>query len=393
MFNFSRFLKFPILLMTATFLLFGCGEAGGGSSNPSAKNAKGQLSVDLPIYMELSSFKVVAFENFGTQVDPEIRARFTADAKITEPLYMETGQIDGKSILAKTLAKGHDIRIAGKYQAELRGERWVIDFENVQIAPNIVDKPLSNWNAGRYVFEGSDEEAALRATAETKQLQKNEADKERKRVAEKNRIEAYKATQERKRIEAEERGKTAKLQSKLAVEKAVREQEEARKRAAEQRTQMAAIASKRQAESDAKAVKHAAFRKEITGQWESVSPVLGRNGEVYVRISGIEGCVSAIKFSLTIPVGEFETVASPISIYMTENSRIRKDTEATVVANGETKSLRITFPSFDLGCTIGNSSYTVYEALGKPWSGTVIAGRMVLQGGRNRTITMRKVGG
>lgn len=381
-----------IMIVVAGFslLLLGCSDTNG--SAPSSQIVKGHLALELPSYMEMTSFKVVTFENFGDKIDPDIRARFRAEAKIIEPLYMETARVDGKSVLAKTLSIGYTIRISGKYQAQLRGERWIISLQDIAVTPNIVDEPLSEWDAGRYVFEGSEEETTLRATAETKRSKQIEKNNKRKKLEEERRVAAYKAQQVRKRIEAEEQEKTAKLQSKLGKEKSARELADRNKQEAERRAQIQAAADRekqRKAETEATRV---AFRSAVAGTWEAVTPVFDRYGDVYKsKIAGWCKINSAIKFRLVVPAGEYDTSIGTLTIYNDPTPEISGTTETTIMTDAIRQSIKITFPETPLNCTYSNGQGNIFSNGGAPWTGIVKNGEVLLTGPRKRTITIRKI--
>ncbi len=254
------YIKSFLLIVVLGSLFTACSD--GKLKGPTEKSVENSLAYEVANYISIKNFEVQAVENIGSEVDPVFRARFSADGHTTEPLYSETETLMGMFILKETTPKNTPIRLSGKYQAELDGERWEIYFQNISSSPSPSGSPLSNWSSGSYVFVDTKQETELRAKAKAAK-DKAEADK------------------------------------KAAIEKKKRDAAE-RKRQAQLKANRQAAASKAQDK---------AFRKSLVGTWLTTGYVLDKRGNVY-SVYGTPKQCGVSKFKLSIP--ESNTNSIPV---------------------------------------------------------------------------------
>lgn len=186
----------PLLL---AFTLTGCFS---NKNEPSTKDILSALKFELPHYVEVKDVQVEVSENIGSEVEPQIRSRFKGEIVLTEALYKTKAAILDKEIIEEVVAKGMKFNIYGISSSKYRMEKWIIDFDKLEISPLVSGRPLSNWKTNEYVLSGSDEEGelieenerqiALRKKQDEARLAKQKEEAEKKRLsAEKKRIEDH----------------------------------------------------------------------------------------------------------------------------------------------------------------------------------------------------------
>lgn len=358
--NFSSSKSYIISSLSLTaFALLGCQNA--ALKGPSNNNVKGKLTFELPEYIAVQSLDVHALENFGSEVDPLIRARFSANAKLSEPLYLRVADYMNTDVIRIQSKAGTPITITGKYSATMQGNAWQVSFEDLDAAPNPSGRTLSNWSVGSYVISGSSEEKELIAN-EKKAAEEREAER---KAAEVRRV---KAEEERKRAALAERKKTAATEARLAEESKMAQRE------------AAAIQS----------AAEASFRRTVAGTWNPVGSIIDRNGDVYSN--GRDKIAISMRF--TLPQSQYNKFVVPLTIYASEYPTAQFTTDATVTLDAKSNKVSIAFPGskkVKMACvTKPERECVYYESLGNPWTGIVNNGEVKLTGGRNRTITLRK---
>jgi len=357
-------------LSLATLAVIGCQNS--TVDGPSSKSVKGKLVFELPEYIAVQNIEIHASENFGSEVDPRIRARFSADAKLSEPLYELVANYSNTDVIRIKAKKDTPLKISGKYSATLQGEAWRVNFEDLDAAPSPEGRKLSNWSVGSYVIAGTSEEKALVAK-DRAATAKREAD--RKAAAEK--IEANRKAAEEKRIkDAAERKRLA------LIEKQKTEALEARLAKERETTRKAASAKQTAVESS--------FRRTVSGTWNPVGSMIDRDGNVYAN--GRDKVAISLRF--TIPETQYNKFVVPLTVYASEYPSAQFTTDATVTLDANSNKISLSFPGrkkVEMACLTkpGRECY-YYESLGSPWSGIVKNNEVKLIGGRNRNITLRK---
>ena len=332
-----------------------------GVQGPSTKSVKGKLTFELPEYITVKTLEVHASENFGSEVDPLIKARFSADAKLSEPLYERVADYSNTDVIRVQSEQGTPIIISGKYSATMQGQTWKVSFDDLDAAPNPRGRRLSNWSVGSYVMAGTSEEKALIKKDE------EEADRREKdrKIAEASRI---KAEEEKKRVALAEQQKTAALQARLDKERA----------------------AARQAASAKKSAAEAAFRQSVAGTWNPIGSMIDRNGDVYAN--GRDKVAVSMRFS--IPQSQHNKFVVPLTMYASEYPSAQFTTDATVTLDAGSNKMTLSFPGskkIKRAClSRPKDECTYYQSLGNPWTGIIKNGEIKLIGGRNRNITLRK---
>lgn len=359
-------------------LLLGCNTS--SHESDSAQKAKEQLTYELPAFLQLTEFEVLASENTGDDVDPQIKGRFKASVQLIEPLYTADDKINGKTILSQAVAGDKHITVNGKYTAWLQNSEWRV---NLNYATQFVGQPLSNWTIGTAVIKGSEEYNTLMKNHEQAEL------------------EAIKKREERNRLEALEREKTAKLEEKLRQERVEREAIARKKHQAEQEaeTQRKAEAEKkRQAEREARRLqaekeqqaaealakqeqaakaaeieaKKAALREKLVGTWVASSNIMNTEG---VSFDSGKKCTpsSSVRFNVLIPNIDSDVIDSEITLYLSDKPsvQVKRKVSVQVSSNGETVQINMPANAV-LHCKnpYGHSREAITTS-GFPWIGKV----------------------
>ena len=171
------------------FVLTACSAAIG----PGRAELENKLRVDLPSIWKLTSFKVTAEENAGTQTQPDVRSRFVATLVLARDLYKHQEHLLGRPVLVKVKAAGDmEVELHGIARSHQSGGSWDVkfDFENAR-STEAPGRPLSEYND--YVLAGSPEESVLRDEA-TKQA---EVERKAQEEAQKAKAEAERHAQEK----------------------------------------------------------------------------------------------------------------------------------------------------------------------------------------------------
>lgn len=214
----------PLILVCFIYLL-GCGDS---ENKPSTKDYEKQFSVEIPAYLELSSFDVEASENVGSKVEPYYKARFKATVKLKTKTFELSNQENDATFIRPVADEGEKKEIYGMAGARLSAGNWKIDFNLENNPIPALGNPKDFFTGGRIIIVGTAEESDFKAQMEQKQLvaqqesekalkaqqleqEKQNTERERKRIIDEQ--ERQKAT-EATRLQQEARAK------KLAAEKA-----------------------------------------------------------------------------------------------------------------------------------------------------------------------------
>lgn len=365
------------IIISLLVFIYGCNS----QENQASSKAKQQLIYELPEYLELVSFEVLAAENYGNDVEPKVKGRFKAGVKLIEPLYEEVRSVGDKSVLNETVPEGKKVAMNGIYTAYLRNGEWQV---RIDTGTHFSGRPASSWSVGTAVINGS---------KEYKTLVKNHEQAE---------LEAIRQREERKRLEAQEREKTHQLEAQLSKQKADREAAAQKKREAEiaarklqaKQEQQAAEAKLKQQQSAQAAkleAKKAALRKRLAGTWKAASNIMDKQGGSYAykpkSVYHLHFCQpsNAVRFDLSIPEADLDVLDSELTLYMTDDPSSQIKLKAAVVIGDDGETATINMPSnARLKCKqYDNKKYepiryskkseyiTIIVTGGHPWTGKV----------------------
>lgn len=186
-------------MLSALFLL-GCGDS---EEKPSTKDYEKQFSVEVPAYLELSSFDVEASENVGSKVEPYYKARFKATVKLNTKTFELSSKENEATFIRPVAGEGETKEIYGVASARLSAGNWKIDFKFENNPIPALGRPKDFFTGGRVLVVGTAEESDFKAQIEQKQLvAQQEAEKALKtQQAEQERLAAE---QQRKRVADEQ---------------------------------------------------------------------------------------------------------------------------------------------------------------------------------------------
>jgi hypothetical protein len=180
--SYTRSRRFRALAIYAVLVvLTACSTAIG----PSRAELENKFKVSLPPAWTMTSFKVTAEENAGTQTQPDVRSRIAVMVVLARDLYEPREHILGKPVLVRTKAAG-DVKfeLHGIARSHQSAGSWKVDF-NFENADNLnieaPGKPLSDYSD--YVLAGSPEESTLRNEVAKQAEAERMASAEAERVA------------------------------------------------------------------------------------------------------------------------------------------------------------------------------------------------------------------
>lgn len=107
------------------------------NNTPSQASIHESLQKELPRFTKIESFQVEKSENLGTETEPKIQARFKANLKINEDLYVETGsesfvsylRAEDTKFIKKRTDKGKKVDMYGLSISERYEDTWKTDFK------------------------------------------------------------------------------------------------------------------------------------------------------------------------------------------------------------------------------------------------------------------------
>lgn len=216
----------PLILICFIFLL-GCGDS---ENKPSTKDYEKQFSVEIPAYLELSSFDVEASENVGSKVEPYYKARFKATVKLKTKTFELSNQENEATFIRPVADEGEKKEIYGMAGARLSAGNWKIDFNLENNPIPALGHPKDFFTGGRVIIVGTAEESEFKAQMEQKQLV---AQQDAERALKAQQIEQEKQNAERERkaneliAERERKGKA--LAAELEIKRKATELEQAKK--------------------------------------------------------------------------------------------------------------------------------------------------------------------
>ena len=282
-----------IMAIFIALILTGCTDS--GSSEPTGDDIAKKLSFEIPAYAKVKKIEIEVSENSGSEVEPRYKSRFKGSIKITEPLYIKQGVVLEKYILEKVVAKGTELKIFGIANSTLSMDKWNTRIRSFETSPKLSGRPLSKWNVGSFVLEGSKEAKELHKREELLRSEKKakaEAEKQesiKREQAEYDRLQKLKAE---RRAQAEVERQEQLKRDKEA--QALRDKMEAEQKAIEETEKKAVLAALKE-----KNRLIGMATKAITGSWKGEAMCSYFNGiaDIDLRISPISNTLKGtIKF-------------------------------------------------------------------------------------------------
>ncbi len=145
------------------------------NNTPSDQQVPKELQMKLPHNLKVENFTIEQSENLGSEVEPLIKSRFSGKVLVTEPMYQVKNHILGNPVLKVVVSEGTEVNIFGISASKYERGSWQIRFEKLESSPKVPGRPISAWEAGKYVLADSDQERDL--IAKNEKLTKEKQDK------------------------------------------------------------------------------------------------------------------------------------------------------------------------------------------------------------------------
>ena len=277
--------------------------AGVGQRAPGKQLVRTEIEMMVSRSAEVDKIDVGRGVNFGSDANPVIRDRFSAQLSTRAAHFEEIGDIQGTILLKEVMAAGRPLEMTGSYEATLRGDGWRIAIKDVVFAPPLKGRPADFWEAGQYVVEGSAEEKQLIQRLEEERLAEEAAEAERLRV--------------------------------------------------EADAQAAALALSAQ-QAEELAVLRAARLKTLAGTWVAEGPIMELEGGNLYAGAGAQNCTnsSAVKLKLDIPKAQSEIVEAEATFYMSDTPAESVTAKAAVSLSADGENVEVGIPrGVTLKCT------------------------------------------
>lgn len=224
-----------------TLLLAGLIGLALGQSRPEAADLEASFRDLVPSGWELGELLVEVQENYGTEVEPDIRTRFQALVTLQEDTFELAGELMGANLLRPVLIAGEQRRFYGLAQSLRQLGEWETTF-TLENNPTVgTGFPLDSF-AGRRLVLGSTEEAEYRAgleaeaeavaASELARLVREEKIREQERASEKAELVHANSLREVE-AEAAREAEVSRIAQEQALAAALREQEAAERAARE----------------------------------------------------------------------------------------------------------------------------------------------------------------
>jgi hypothetical protein len=126
------------------------------------------LRFEIPAIWEVEALTIQATQNVGSIIDPDIRMRIRATARLQQETFGFVAQIDNVTVLAPVLPEGHLVELFGFASARLYRGEWEYSFDFQGSAFEGSGAPRSSFS-GRTVLRDSEEHRAVIAEAEARQ--------------------------------------------------------------------------------------------------------------------------------------------------------------------------------------------------------------------------------
>jgi hypothetical protein len=149
----------------STLILVTLAACSGGNDQPNEDDIRNAVAFTLPSGLEVADVEILVSENAGTQVEPLIRNRSNITLEFTDDFVTPVAQYDDKVILKKLYEKGQELKGTLISSARLKGESWTVSTDRFDIT-RVQGNALSQYVAGNYAFEDTDEAAAFKQAYE-----------------------------------------------------------------------------------------------------------------------------------------------------------------------------------------------------------------------------------
>jgi len=157
----------------STLILVTLAACSGGNDQPSEDDIKNAVAFNLPSGLEVADVEILVSENAGSQVEPLIRNRSNITLEFTDDFVTPVAQYDDKVVLKKLYEKGQELKGTLISSARLKGESWSVSTDRFDIT-RVQGNALSQYVAGNYAFEDTDEAAAFKQAYEDRIAQEAE---------------------------------------------------------------------------------------------------------------------------------------------------------------------------------------------------------------------------
>lgn len=175
-----------------------------GDPGPDRDELEAELVAShLPASWTLETMDITVQENMGTEVEPVVASRFSAEIEPQQDLYQPTvtsraveaeknspvRYLAGRRVIEKATEAGTTAEIFGVARSTRRGEGWVIRIDLESRPWRTAGDPLSDFGTD-HVIAGSSEEAELieQVNAEWRAEQQREEEEEQRKLAEMRRL-------------------------------------------------------------------------------------------------------------------------------------------------------------------------------------------------------------
>jgi hypothetical protein len=155
------------ILLALALVVVGPIQAQAQEAPTEAQVAEG-LSFEIPAIWAIESLTIQATQNVGSIVDPDIRMRIRATARLQQATFGFASQIDNVTVLTPVLPEGHVVELFGFASARLYRGEWEYSFDFQGSAFEGSGAPRSSFS-GRTVLRDSDEHRAVIVKAEARQ--------------------------------------------------------------------------------------------------------------------------------------------------------------------------------------------------------------------------------
>jgi len=131
------------------------------SEQLNAKDLKARFLIEVPGYWALSKFKVEASANYGTEVEPLFKHRFTAEVELQTDTFLLDGKEGPVTWLVPVAKAGEKRTVYGIATSRLSTGAWQTEFA-LENNPMVRVGQPRDFFSGRVVVRGTDEEARYR---------------------------------------------------------------------------------------------------------------------------------------------------------------------------------------------------------------------------------------
>lgn len=222
-------------LLSLTVLAFGLAGFGWAQTPPTADELADQFHARVPAGWELEELIVEVQENYGTEVEPDIRTRFRVNVSLQQDTFEFAGELANAVLLRPVLAAGEQRAYFGIASSVRRLGEWETTF-TLENNPTLGSGDVLDAFSGLRLIVGSSEEAEYRAAliaeeeaaaaTEVARLQQAQRVREQERINELAEIAHVNALAEAEAT-AQREAEVARVAQERALATALREQQAA----------------------------------------------------------------------------------------------------------------------------------------------------------------------